>query len=161
MAPESEEQFEQRDETRLQRADRNWNELLQELRITQTGVAILFSMLLTVPFSARFGVLDGFGRTVYLVTLLLAAGSTVFLVGPVAYHRVLFAQGEKTHVVAVSHRMSTVGLCLLAMAVTGTILLVWDVLSGRAAATVVAALFGCSTVGLWFVPPLLRRRRRD
>jgi hypothetical protein len=151
---------EERDESRLERADRNWNELLQELRVTQTGVAILFSMLLTVPFSARFGALDAFGRAVYLVTLLLAAASAVFLIGPVAYHRVLFAQGEKTHVVAVSHRMSTAGLVLLALAVTGTILLVWDVLTGRTTAVVTAALFGAGTVGLWFVPPLLRRRRR-
>ena len=80
-----------RTETPAERADRNWNELLQELRVTQTGVAILFSVLLTVPFSERFGKLDDFGRQVYLAALLLdhprvAAGlaiSGVFELGPI------------------------------------------------------------------------------
>ena len=83
-----------RDETDLERADRNWDELLGELRVTQTGVAILFSVLLTVPFSARFEDVDAFQRNVYLVALLLSAATTVVLIGPVAYHRVLFAQGR-------------------------------------------------------------------
>jgi hypothetical protein len=150
----------ERDETRLERADRNWNELLQELRVTQTAVAILFSMLLIVPFSARFDRLDGFGRGVYLATLLLAAASAVLLVGPVAYHRVLFAQGEKTHIVEVSHRMSTVGLGLLALSVAGVILLVCELLVARTAALALAALYGVGTATLWFALPLGRRRAR-
>lgn len=150
---------EQREESRLERADRNWNELLQELRVTQTGVSILFSALLTVPFSQRFPRLDGAGRAIYLVTLLLAAASAVVLVGPVAYHRVLFAQGEKTQIVRASHRMSIAGLVLLALAVTGVVLLVLTLLLGTAAAAAVAGVFGVLTAGLWFAPPLLRRSR--
>lgn len=86
---------EHRGETPLQRADRNWDELLGELRVTQTGVAILFSLLLTVPFSARFEDVDPFQRRVYLLALLLSATSAVVLIAPVAYHRVLFAQRQK------------------------------------------------------------------
>jgi hypothetical protein len=148
-----------RDETTMERADRNWNELLQELRVTQTGVAILFSMLLTVPFSARFTeALDGFGRRTYLVALLLAAASVALLVGPVAYHRVLFAQGEKTSVVRASHLLAVAGLTTLWLALTAVVLLIVDILWERGDALLLAGGFGVLTGLVWFVPALLRRR---
>jgi O-antigen/teichoic acid export membrane protein len=150
-------QHTEREETPTERADRNWNELLQELRVTQTGVAILFSMLLTVPFSARFDELDPFGRRVYLAALLLAAASVVSLIGPVAYHRLLFRQGEKLNVVAVSHRMAQAGLALLALAVAAVLLLVCDLLLDRGPALAVAVVFGLGTAGLWALPALRRR----
>ena len=148
-----------RGETPLQRADRNWDELLSELRVTQTGVAILFSLLLTVPFSARFEDVDPFGRRVYLAALLLSAASAVVLIAPVAYHRVLFARRQKARVVRVSNRLALAGLALLSLAVTAVLLLVCDVLLGRGAALAIAAAFGLGTVTLWFVPALARRRQ--
>lgn len=154
-APEDEE----RGESALQRADRNWDELLSELRVTQTGVAILFSLLLTVPFSARFDEVDGFGRKVYLAALLLSAASAVVLIAPVAYHRVLFGRRQKQQVVRVSDRMAIAGLVLLSFAVTAVLLLVCDVLLPRGYALAVAGTFGAGTAVLWFVPALARRRR--
>jgi O-antigen/teichoic acid export membrane protein len=154
----SEQPVEHRGESRLQRADRNWDELLSELRVTQTGVAILFSLLLTVPFSARFDEVDPFGRRVYLAALLLSAASAVVLIAPVAYHRLLFAQRQKPRVVAVSNRLALAGLVLLSLAVTAVLLLVCDVLLPRAAAVGVATAFGLGTVLLWFVPAMIRRR---
>jgi hypothetical protein len=149
-----------RGETPLQRSDRNWDELLSELRVTQTGVAILFSLLLTVPFSARFEDVDGFGRRVYLTALLLAASSAVVLIAPVAYHRVLFQQRQKPHVVRVANRLALAGLALLALAITAVLLLVSDLLMPRPAAVGLAGAFGLLTLALWFVPALLRRRSR-
>ncbi|HWH29367.1 MAG TPA: DUF6328 family protein [Mycobacteriales bacterium] len=131
-----------RTETPAERADRNWNELLQELRVTQTGVAILFSVLLTVPFSQRFEGLDAFGERVYLGALLLAAAAVVALTGPVAYHRLLFARGVKTQIVRVSHRMAQAGLVLLGLAVAAVLLLVCDLLVPRSLALTIAAAFG-------------------
>ncbi len=148
----------ERGETTLQRADRNWDELLGELRVTQTGVAILFSLLLTVPFSARFEDVDAFGRQVYLAALLLSAGSAVVLIAPVAYHRVLFARGEKPNIVRVADRMAKAGLVLLSLAVTSVLLLVSDMLVSRGAAVALSAAFGVGTGVLWTVPALLRRR---
>lgn len=148
----------ERGETPLQRADRNWDELLSELRVTQTGVAILFSLLLTVPFSARFDQVDPFGRQVYLAALLLSAASAVVLIAPVAYHRVLFAQRQKEQVVRASARMAIVGLGLLSLAVTAVLLLVCDLLLDRGWALAVAGTFGLGTAVLWFVPAVARRR---
>ena len=148
-----------RGETPLQRADRNWDELLSELRVTQTGVAILFSLLLTVPFSSRFDEVDPFGRKVYLAALLLSAASAVVLIAPVAYHRVLFARRQKPQVVRVSNRLALAGLALLSLAVTTVLLLVCDVLLGRGAALAIAGAFGVGTTLLWFAPALARRRQ--
>ncbi len=147
----------ERGETLLQRSDRNWDELLSELRVTQTGVAILFSLLLTVPFSARFEEVDDFGRRVYLAALLLSAASAVVLIAPVAYHRVLFHQRQKPHIVKVANRMALSGLGLLSLAVTAVLLLVSDMLMPRVAAVALAAVFGLGTLSLWFVPALARR----
>jgi len=147
-----------RGETALQRADRNWNELLSELRVTQTGVAILFSLLLTVPFSAGFDDVDAFQRRVYLVALLLSATSSVMLITPVAYHRVLFAQRQKPAVVQASNRFALAGLSLLCLALTAVLLLVSDVLLPRGQALAVAAVFGVGTACLWTVPAWLKRK---
>ena len=148
-----------RGETPLQRADRNWGELLSELRVTQNGVAILFSLLLTIPFSARFADVDAFQRRVYLLALLLSAGSLVVHVAPVAYHRVLFAQRQKPAVVRASNRFALTGLALLCLALTAVLLLVSDLLLPRAAALTVMAVFGIGTAGLWFLPATLKRLR--
>lgn len=148
-----------RDESPAERADRNWNDLLQELRVTETGVQVLFSLLLTVPFSARFQQVTAFERRVYYAALLLTAAANVALIAPVAYHRLLFAKGEKARVVALGNRLALGGLVLLLLAFTAVLLLVTDVLFHTAVAAVLATGFGLLTVSLWFVPPVLRRLR--
>ena len=149
----------ERGETSAQRADRNWNELLSELRVVQTGVTILFSLLLTVPFSARFEDVTDAQRDMYVVALLLSAASSLVLVAPVPYHRVLFRQRQKAQVVTVANALSLVGLALLALALTSVLLLVLDVVLGRGPAVTLAAGFGLVTLGLWFGPALVRRVR--
>lgn len=149
---------EHRGESDLERADRNWDELLGELRVTQTGVAVLFSLLLTVPFSARFEDVTAFQRQVYLAALLLSAGSAIVLIAPVAYHRLLFRQRQKPHVVQVANRMAVAGLGLLGLTLVAVLLLVTDVLLARPVAVSVAAGFGAGIAALWVLPGALRRR---
>src|SRR5215212_2416243 len=81
-----------RRETEMERMDRNWNELLQELRVTQTGVQILTGFLLTLPFQQRFTELDTFQVTVFCIAVLLSSTATALIVAPVSYHRLLFRQ---------------------------------------------------------------------
>ena len=147
-----------RNETPTERADRNFDDILQELRVTQTGVQVLFSLLLTVPFSARFEQVTQLEKRVYFVALLLAAATVVFLVAPVSVHRLLFHTGEKPWVVKVSSRLAIIGLVLLSLTLTTVLMLVSEVLFHTAAAVVTAAVFAVATLTLWFVPPLLRRR---
>src|SRR4051812_14820906 len=146
----------ERDETPAERADRNFNDILQELRVTQTGVQVLFSLLLTVPFTQRFEKVTGFQRDVYFIALLLAAATVAFLCAPVSVHRLMFQTGEKPWVVKVSSRMAIVGLVLLCLTLTTVLLFVTDVLFDNTAAIITATVFAAGTVTLWFVPPLVR-----
>jgi hypothetical protein len=146
-----------RDESEAERLDRNFSELLQELRVAQTGVQILFAFLLTLAFSARFGDIDNFGRIVYLIALLSAAAATALIIGPVAYHRILFRRGQKPTVVWSAHRLAGGGLTFLLIAMVCSVLLVTDFLLDRTLAVVISAVTGVWFVLLWFALPLLQR----
>jgi hypothetical protein len=148
-------------ESELERWDRNFNDLLQELRVAQTGVQILFAFLLTLPFTNRFAGLGTFDRVVYLVALLSAAAAAGMLIAPVAYHRMLFRRHRKPEVVRSSHRMATGGLVFLAVAMVASILLVVDVVAGRPAAWVVAGASAAWFGTMWLLLPLRRRLESD
>jgi O-antigen/teichoic acid export membrane protein len=152
-----------RSETEFERLDRNFNELLQELRVSQTGVQILFAFLLTLPFTQRFGEVTRFERDVYFVTLILSGMASALFIGPVSYHRVLFRKREKTEVVFVANRMAVGGLLCLALAITGVILLVTDFLFGGVAAAIASGCMGALILLLWYTLPLARllRIRRE
>lgn len=104
-----------RHETPEERADRNLVELLQELRVVQTGVQIVFAFLLGVAFTSRFPQLSDFQRGTYVVTLLLTVVSAAVLAPPVALHRGLFHRGVKPRIVALSTRFAQIGLVFLAL----------------------------------------------
>jgi hypothetical protein len=144
----------ERGETPLRRADRNMIELLQELRVAQTGVQILFAFLLSLSFTERFGRIDDVQRTMYVVTLLLSVLTAGLLVGPAAAHRITFARGVKPQTVQLGQRFFLAGLGSLALTLTGAVLLVLDVAVGRGFAVPTAAVVGVVLVGLWFVLPL-------
>src|SRR3954469_23685586 len=98
---------EQPKETPKQRWDRNFGDLLQELRVAQTGIQILFAFLLTLPFSNGFPRTTEFQRDVYVVSLLAAAAATAMIIAPVAFHQALFRRGRKPELVRFGHRMAT------------------------------------------------------
>lgn len=148
-----------RQESKAERLTRNLNELLQELRVTQTGVQILTGFLLTVPFTDRFTDLDLVQRRGFLVVLSLTVLATAFLVAPVSFHRMLFRGGRREWVVAWAHRCARVGLALLAAATTGVVWLVFDVVSTRPAAVLAAAVALASFAALWWLLPVTAGRR--
>src|SRR5581483_2525621 len=99
-----------RHETEVERLDRNWTELLQELRVVQTGVQLLTGFLLTLPFQNRFSQLSSGKQDIYLVTVVAAVAATCFLIAPVALHRTLFRQHARRVTVAAAHRLAVAGL---------------------------------------------------
>ncbi|WP_033307257.1 DUF6328 family protein [Streptomyces iakyrus] len=147
-----------RNETPLQRADRNFVELLQELRVTQTGVQILFAFLLSLAFTSRFEDLDTVQRVTYVITLLLAVLAAALFTAPAALHRSLFQQGAKPRIVQVSSRLATTGLSVLVFAFSGSVLLVVDVTTGRAGGIAAGAATFLVCAGLWGLLPRLVRR---
>jgi Family of unknown function (DUF6328) len=148
----------ERDETEAERIDRNFTELLGELRIALPGVQVLFAFLLTVPFAQGFAKLDAFERDLYLVVLLLTALASALLIAPTAYHRMLFRKGYKLEILAFANRAAMIGLGVLALAMSGAILLITLVLFGAAAAIPVTAASALVFAGLWYVLPWLRGR---
>jgi hypothetical protein len=150
-----------RGERPVERADRNMIEMLQELRVAQTGVQILFAFLLSLSFTERFARIDDFQRWTYVVTLLLSSVTTGLLVAPAAIHRMLFGRGVKAATVRLGHHLFVAGLAALALTLVGAVLLVLDVAVGRSFALWSAGAVGVLLVGLWFVLPLPLRGRTD
>ncbi len=150
-----------RDETEAERLDRNYGELLQELRVAQVGVQILFAALLTVAFTQPFGSVSSLQRGTYVVTLLAAACATALLIGPVAFHRIVFRHSQKADLVRNAHRMALGGLACLLVAVVGVVLLVLEQVLGRDPAIWYGVAVGIVLLSVWFVLPLVSRRRDE
>ncbi|MGA3254049.1 MAG: DUF6328 family protein [Mycobacterium sp.] len=158
--PEDDQQWDQRErggETEIQRLDRNWNSLLQELRVVQTGVQLLTGFLLTLPFQQRFDILGEHMRMVYLATVGFSVGAVVLLVAPVAMHRLLFRRHRLQVLVSAAHRCALAGIVLLGLAMIGMTAIIFAAVSGRnvgfAAGACALALF---TV-FWLIVPLFIR----
>jgi hypothetical protein len=148
-----------RDESEDARLDRNLGELLQELRVALPGVQVLFAFLLAVPFQAGFDDITPFQEKVYFVTLLSTAISAAMLISPTAYHRLTFHFQQKRHLVGLANRMAIAGLAFLAVAMTGAIMLITDVLFDSVATAAVSAGAGAMFLVLWYLMPLARRLR--
>ncbi|MFJ5228742.1 DUF6328 family protein [Kitasatospora sp. NPDC088391] len=150
-----------RHETPNERADRRWTELLQEVRVAQTGAQILFGFLLSVVFTPRFATLDPFDRDLYVVTVVLGALATGALIAPVAYHRLLAGRRLKAELVDATSRVVTLGVVLLALTVGSALLLLLHLAVGLLPACLIVA-----AVMLWFavwwllLPWLLRHNGR-
>ena len=132
--PERDQQWDDRarSETATERLDRNWSSLLQELRVTQTGVQLLTGFLLTLPFQQRFDRLDALMRAVYVATVTCSIAATIALVSPVAMHRLLFRQRRLNQLVSGAHRLTIAGLTCWAWRWLGS--LWWWSTYGRGAA---------------------------
>ncbi len=144
-------------ETEKQRWQRNFADLLQELRVAQTGVQILFAFLLTLPFSAGFDDTTPFQKDVYIVALLAAAGATAMIISPVAFHRALFRQGRKPELVRFAHRMASGGLAFMLVSMVSAVLLITDFVLDRPIAFLLSAITGLWFLTLWVALPFARR----
>jgi putative flippase GtrA len=150
-----------RDETEAERIDRNLIELLQELRVASIGVQVLFGFLLSLPFTTRFSGLDDAQTTLYVADLTLAALATALLTAPVAHHRLEFRRHEKARMLHRANRMAIAGLAALAVAISGSVLLVLTVVAHGVVVAIIAAAVTAVIVTLWFVVPFVGRDRPD
>ncbi|MCP3820685.1 DUF6328 family protein [Streptomyces sp. A3M-1-3] len=135
-----------RDETEEERADRRWAELLQELRVAQTGVQVLFGFLLTVVFQPRFVDLSTTDRNIYAVTVVLGAATTGALIGPVSFHRLVTGRRIKPQTVEWASRLTVLGLILLLCTMASALLLIL-----RVALHDTWALWLVAGMVVWFV----------
>lgn len=131
-----------RDETAEERADRHWSDLLQELRVSQTGVQLLAAFLVSLPFQSRFTDLDAFQQRWYVGVLGVALLTLGVTLAPVAIHRRLFGGGAKPELVKAAHVLTGLALGLIALLLAGVAFLAVDVALGRTEAVVA----GCASL---------------
>jgi hypothetical protein len=148
-----------RDESAPERADRNWNEVLQELRVMQTGTQILTGFLLALAFQPAFSDLNDGQRAVYLALVVLSALSSIVALAPVALHRMLFQQRAKTQVVAFGHAALVAALVTVSVLLVGVVGFVFDVVVDGAAAIVAVIALTLVVLTLWLAAPLTIRAR--
>lgn len=147
-------------ETEDERLRRNWDEILQELRVIQTGTQILLGFLLTIPFQQGFSDVDGPQITVYLGLVVAAATATILALTPVALHRALFRRDAKPQLVFTANVLMRLALAAIALTLSGTVFLIFAVVISQTAGLVAGGATLVVTVGMWAVlPPALRGRR--
>ncbi|MFJ6934807.1 DUF6328 family protein [Streptomyces sp. NPDC101132] len=151
----------ERDETPDERADRRWNETLQEVRVAQTGAQILFGFLLSVVFTPRYAELGTFDKTLYVITVALGALATGTMIAPVAYHRMLAGRHLKPHLVRDAGRLVSVGIVLLALTVNLSVLLLLHVATSHWIAWVITGVVTAWFVICWLLMPGLLLVRKD
>ncbi|KTS14232.1 sodium:proton antiporter [Microbacterium testaceum] len=148
-----------RPESPAQRADRNWTDVLQELRVLQTGTQILTGFLLALAFQPAFGDLDAGWRAFYLGLVALSALSAVVALAPVALHRAVFRLGIKPSVVRFGHRALRAALVLVSLLLTGVVAFVFGVVVGGGVAVAGAVVLAVTILVLWVVVPAILRHR--
>jgi hypothetical protein len=149
-----------RDESESERLDRNWAELLQELRVVQTGTQILTGFLLTLVFQQRFTELDPYQVEIYLILVALSALATVLALTPVSLHRALFRQRAKPQIVRFTNVILELTLVVVGLTLTGTTLLVFDVVAGQLAGLIAGSVTLVLSALAWALLPAFARRRR-
>jgi|RhiMethySRZTD1v2_1073278.scaffolds.fasta_scaffold293702_2 uncharacterized membrane protein len=143
----------EREEGEAEALDRHWHEILQELRLAQTGTQIMFAFLLTIGFTTPFQASDDFTYALYAATLVTTAIAMGLFLAPVAFHRVVFQERLRDRMVPIADRLASVGLLFLVAAIAGALLLALDVVMGRGAAIAVVLGVVTITVLLWYALP--------
>jgi hypothetical protein len=144
------------DEDTKERVDRELIELLNELRVALPGVQVLFAFLLTVPFQARFKDITALQRDVYVVSFLCAALATALLIAPSSYHRLRFRHRDKERMLFTSNKLVIFGMAFVAVAITGVVFVITDIVFGVPAASAITAGITGWFLWFWYGLPLTR-----
>ncbi len=147
------------EDTREETLDRNMIELLNELRVSGTGIQVLFAFLLVVPFNTGYRRMTQFDRVDYFVALLCIATAAILLIAPSVHHRVLFRHHQRAYIVRTANRAAIAGVTFLAIGLTAILILISKVVFGEVAAVTVGTIAGLVVLTLWFGIPLRRRWR--
>lgn len=147
------------EETAKERLDRNFAELLQEMRVAQTGVQILLGFLLTMVFASGFADVTGWELWLYAAAVCLTTLSMGLLVAPVPIHRLLFRRGMKPHLVRLTHLLTASGLVVLLLAVSSAVSLALVVALGKTPGIIAGGLLAVTLFSIWYVLPLVVRQR--
>ncbi len=146
-----------REESELERLDRNTVELLNELRVAAVGIQVMFAFLLVVPFNTGWKRVTKFDRYDYYVTLLCIAVAAVLIIAPSIHHRLLFRLQQKEYIVTVGTKLTIAGMGFLTVGFTGILVLIANVVFGATTAAVTGSCAAILMIMIWFVLPIRRR----
>ena len=146
-------------ESEKERRNRQLDQLLQETRVVMPGVQFLFAFLLAVAFQQGFAQTTDFQRDIYLAAILCSTVAAMCFIAPATWHRILFEQEDKQHIIKVSNRFLIGGVAFLAAAMTLSLILICDFVFNSTTATVVAIVAVVLFAWFWFGAPYLRRAR--
>ncbi|GAA2592173.1 hypothetical protein GCM10010399_23490 [Dactylosporangium fulvum] len=131
--------------------------MLQELRVAQTGVQILFAFLLTLPFNQRFDTITDGQRATYIATIILTSLASLCLIAPVSHHRILFRRGRKKELVEASSNLAGIGLVFLWLSIVGAVFLIFEVVVATSWAIAVAIALAVAFISVWYLYPAFKR----
>jgi hypothetical protein len=146
-------------ETELQRLERNWAEILQELRVLQTGTQILTGFLLAMAFQQRFTTLSRVQLVTYLTLVALSVFAAVLALAPVALHRALFRHHAKVFLVRAANVILRVALVVVGVTLSGIVLLIFDVVVSPTAGIVAGSITAAVCLTAWLAIPVVARIR--
>jgi hypothetical protein len=148
----------ERDEDRGEQLDRHWIELLQELRLAQTGTQIFFAFLLTIAFTQPFRDADRFTHLVFAGTLITSAIAMGLFLAPVSFHRLTYQKKLRDRMLPIAGRLTIAGMVFLVAAIVGGLLLALDVVLNRTVAYVVTGAVLAIILVCWYALPAWVRR---
>jgi hypothetical protein len=134
-------------------------ELLNELRVSGTGIQVLLAFLLIVPFNVGYKRFNPFDKDLYFVSLSCIAAAATCLMAPSIHHRLLFRHGQRPFIIRLANRLAIIGMALLALGLLAILALIGNFVFGAVVAAVVSGCALCALGGVWFGIPLDRRRR--
>lgn len=140
--------------------EEKFDDLLQEIRVLLSGSQVLTAFLVILPFNAGFTHLNTFERGVYAATFLTALLSLILFATPAAQHRLNWPLPDRPSFKRFSNRMVIAGLLPLSLSlILATHLVLTEVVKASwtnwmtgGVAVIIAAL--------WWIVPLLQRRRK-
>lgn len=141
--------------------DREWIELLTELRVVLPGVQVLFAFLLAAPFSAGFGDVTDTQKNAFFIALLATAISSALLTAPTSLHRLRWRLGDKERLLQIMNRLTLTGVGFLAVAMTSAFFVITDRLFGGAAAILWTSFIGLTFLSLWYGLAWKRARKES
>jgi hypothetical protein len=144
-------------ESKPERLDRELKELTDELRVALPGVQVLFAFLLTVPFTSRWDDVSDTQRDAYFGSFLCATASSVCLIAPSVMHRIQWRRRDKERLLRAGNVLALVGASFLALAMTGVVFLITDVLFDETSAAAIAGAAAGIVIVLWYCVPLYWR----
>lgn len=149
----------EREETQLERLDRNTVELVQEMRVAAVGIQVLLAFLLVVPFQTGWKQVTAFDKYDYFATLICMAIAAALLIATPIHHRLLFRQHQKPYIVELGNRLVIIAAVCLTIGFTGILVLIAHVIFGGVTAALAGAFAAVGLSWLWFGIPLNHRRK--